>query len=82
MASTINTNLVFIDSMYFMNCSLDFKEFSVEFLEPVKQKGFNPYEYMDSFKTFSENNLPDRSKFFSSLKDVSFSEKGYWKDNG
>ena len=32
-----------------------------------------PYEYMDSFKKFSENRLPD--KVFSSLKDKCVSEK-------
>ena len=77
MAFTINANLVFIHSMQFMNSSLDslvktssdndFKyfseEFSGEFLELVKQKGVFPYEYMDSFKKFSENKLPDRCKF-------------------
>ena len=63
MAFTINTNLVSIDSMQFMNSSLDslvknlsdsdFKylsqEISGEFLEVIKQKGMYPYEYMDSF---------------------------------
>ena len=34
---------------------------------------------MDSFKKFSKNKLPDRSKFFSSLKDVCISEKDYLK---
>ena len=38
-----------------------------------------PYERLDSFKKFSENKLPDRCKFFSSLKDVCISEKDYWK---
>ena len=63
----------------------DFKylseEFSGEFLELVKQKGLYPYEYMDSFKKFSENKLPDRCKFFSSLKDECISEKDYLKTN-
>ena len=82
-AFTISKDLVFIDSMQFMNSSLDplvknlsdndFKylseEFSGECLKLVKQKGVYPYEYMDSFKTFSENKLPDECKFFSSLKD-------------
>ena len=91
MAFTINTNLVFLDSMQFMNSSLnslvknlsenDFKylseEFSGEFLELLKQKGVYPYEYKDSFKKFSENKLPDRCKFFSFLKDVCISEKDY-----
>ena len=67
MAFAINTNLVFIDSMKFMNSSLDSlaknlsdndfkylsKEFSGEFSKLVKQKGVYPYEYMDSFKKFS-----------------------------
>ena len=73
-AFTINRNLVFINSMQFMNSSLDSwvmmmgydlkylsKEFSGEFLELVKQKGVYPYEYMNSFKKFSENKLLNRS---------------------
>ena len=93
MAFTGITNLVFIDSMQFMNSSLDslvknlpdndFKylseEFSGEFLELVKQKGVYPYEYMDSFRKFSENKLPNKSKFFSSLKEKCISEKDYLK---
>ena len=51
------------------------KEFSGAFLKLVKEKGVHPYEYMDSFKKFSENKLPDMSKFFSSLKDKCNSEK-------
>ena len=95
MALTINKNLVFIDSMQFMNSSLnslvknlsdnDFKylseEFCGEFLELVKQKAVYPYKYMDSFKKFSENKLPDRCKFFGSLKDKCISEKDYLKAN-
>ena len=71
MVFTTYRNLVFIDSMRFTNSSLDslvknlshndFKhfseEYSGEFLELVKQKGVYPYEYMDSFKKFSENYL-------------------------
>ena len=66
MAFTINRNLVFIDSMQFINSCLDslvknlsdndFKylseEFSGEFLKLVKPKGVYPYEYMDSFQKF------------------------------
>ena len=55
------------------------QEFSSEFLELVKQKGVHPYEYMNSFKKFSEDKLPDRSIFSSSLKDVCISEKDYRK---
>ena len=63
----------------------DFKylseEVSGEFLGLVKQKGVYPYEHMDSFKKFCENKLPDRCKFFSSLKDACISEKDYFKAN-
>ena len=90
-AFTINENLVFIDSIQFMNLSLDLlvknlsdndfkylsEEFSGEML--VKEKGVYPYEYMDSFKRFSENKLPEKCKFFSSLKDECLSEKDYLK---
>ena len=95
MAFTINSNLVFIDSMQSMNSSLDslvknlsdnyFKylseEFSGEFLKLAKQKRVYPYEYIDSFKRFSENKLLNRCKFFSSLKDKCISEKYYLKAN-
>ena len=61
--------------------SEDFKylceEFSGEKLELVKEKGFYPYEYFNSFKKFKETNLPDIDKFFSSLKDFGISEKEY-----
>ena len=91
MAFTINNNLVFIDSTQFMKLSSDalvkslsdndFKCFSQEFsgdlLELVRQKGVYPYDYMDSFKKFSEDKLPDRCEFFSFLKDECISEKDY-----
>ena len=74
MAFTINKNLVFIDTMQFMNCSLeklvknlndkDFKylseDVSDEQLKLVKEKGIYPYEYMNSFKRFNEDELPDK----------------------
>ena len=70
MAFTINRNLVFIDSMQFMNSSLDslvkslvvkyFKylseEFSGKYLKVVKEKGIYPYEYMNSFKKLTTLN--------------------------
>ena len=91
MTFTVNKSLIFIDSMQFMNSSLDslvknlmdedFKylseEFSGKFLEIIKEKGVYPYEYMDSFKTFSENKLPEKCTFFSSLKGQCISEKDY-----
>ena len=64
----LNKNLVFIDSMQFMNSGLeklvkdlsdnDFKYLTKVFgsknLELLKQKGTYPYDYMDSFKRFGE----------------------------
>ena len=44
------------------------QEFCDVFLKLVKQKGVCSYEYMDSCKIFFEDKLPDRSRFFSSLK--------------
>ena len=82
MAFVLNKNLVFIDSMQFMNSSLDkldknlsdedFKylveEFGHECLEILKQKGTYPYEYINNFKRFNEEKLPPRKYFFSSAK--------------
>ena len=83
MAFFLNKNLVFIDSMKFMNSSLEklvnnlsdndfkylFEEFGSKTLELLKQKDAYPYEYMDSFKRFGEEKLPDRECFSSSVKD-------------
>ena len=43
----------------------------------VKQEGVYPYKYMDSFKKFSDDNIPDRCEFFSSLKDECINEIDY-----
>ena len=89
MVFTLNKNIVFIDSMQFMNSSFDelvknlndenFKylgeEFNNEQLKFVKEKEIYPYEYMNSFKRFNENKLHDKSKFFSSLKNYGINEK-------
>ena len=82
MAFFLGKNIVFIDSMQFMNSSLDklvknlsdedFKylveEFGFDNLKILKQKGAYPYEYMNSFKRFDEEKLPARKYFFSSTK--------------
>ena len=87
MSFTLNKNIVFIDSMLFINSSLDklvknlndFKYLSSVFkgeqLELVKQKGIYPYEYMNSFKRFKGNCLPDKGCFFNSLKDCCVSDE-------
>ena len=82
MAFFLNKNLVFIDSMQFMNSSLDklvknvsdedFKylveELGSENLELLKQKGAYPYEYTISFARFKEKKLPARKCFLALQK--------------
>ena len=77
MAFMINKNLVFIDSMQFVNSSPeklvrnladdDFKYLTHEIgsknLELLKKNDAYPYEYMDSFKRYSEEKLPDKKIF-------------------
>ena len=91
MAFTINKNSVFIDSMQFINYSLDslvknlsdndfkylLQEFTGKQLKLVKQKRVYPYEHMGSFERFSEGKIPNRYEFYSSLKNESISEKDY-----
>ena len=68
--------------MQFMNSSLEklvknlsddgFKHLTEEFgsknLELLKQKSAYLYEYMDSFKRFTEEKLSDKECFYSSVK--------------
>ena len=91
MVFILNSDIVFIDSMFFMNSSLDklvknvdsedFKYlsevFSDEKLELVKKKCVYPYEYFNSFKKFIETNLRDIDKLFSLLKECRISEVEY-----
>ena len=94
MAFFLGRDLVFIDSMQFMNSSLDkfvknlvdkdFKylveEFGAENLKLLKHKGAYPYEYMKSFKRFNEDKLCARKHFYSSTKDKKISEDGKISD--
>ena len=71
MAFFLGKKLVLIDSMQFMNLSLDklvknlsdedFKylveEFGFDNLKKLKQKGAYPYEHMKSFKRFNEEKM-------------------------
>ena len=92
MAFIINRWFVFVDSMQFMNSSLDvlvkklsdgdFKCLSGasgddEQLELVKCKGVYPYEWVDSFKKFHWSCLPSKDCSFSSLKGKSIGDKEY-----
>ena len=90
----LNKNLVFTDSMRFMNSSLDksvknlsdedFKylveEFGSENLELLKQKGDYPYEYMNSFERFNEEKLPATKYFCSSTKHGKIGDDGKISD--
>ena len=71
MAFFFNKNLVFIDSMQFMNSSLDklvknlldedftslVEEFGSKDLRLLKQKGAYPYGYINSFEKFNEKKI-------------------------
>ena len=94
MAFFLGKNLVFIDSMQFMNSSLDklvknlsdedfkylVKEFGFDNLKILKQKDAYPYEYMNSFKRFKEEKLCARKYFFSSTKKGKIDEDGEISD--
>ena len=85
---------MFIDSMQFMNSSLDklvknlsdedFKylveEFDSENFELLKQKDAYPYKYMNSFERFNEKKLPARKYFYSSTKNGKIGDDGKISD--
>ena len=94
MAFFLNKNLVFIDSMQFMNSNLDklvknlsdedfkylVKEFGSENLEILKQKGACPYEHMNNFERFNEEKLPPGKYFLSSTKEGKIDNDGKISD--
>ena len=94
MAFFLNKNLVFIDSMQFMNSSLDklvknlsdedfkylIEEFGSENLELLKQKSDYPYEYMNSFERSKAKKLPDSEYFYSFTKDGKIDDDGKISD--
>ena len=85
---------MFIDSVQFINSSLDklaknlsdkdfkylIEEFGSKNLELLEQKGTYPYEYMDSFKRFNKEKLPDKKYFCSSIKDGKIGDDGKISD--
>ena len=89
MAFFLNKNLVFIDSMQFMNSSLDklvknlsdedFKylveEFGSDNLKILKQKGAYPYEFMNSFKKLMKVNYLLISDGYIIIEDYLMCEK-------
>ena len=58
----------------------DFKYLTEELgsktLELLKQDGAYPYEYMDSFKRFNQEKLPDKKCFHSFVKDGTTGDDG------
>ena len=86
----LNKNLIFTDNIQFMYSSPDklvrnftgnvFKYLTEEIgfknSEFLKQKGAYSYEYMNSFKRFSEEKLPDNECFYSSVNAGTTDDKG------
>ena len=91
MAFMLGKHLVFLDSFQFMASSLErlaanlttdtFKYtsqvFQDEKLALMKQKGLYPYDYMDSFQKFGDQQLPPKEEFYSILTDESISDEQY-----
>ena len=84
-------DIVFKDSLKFMSSSLEalvnnlpkdafknlIKYFTPKQAEILKQKGFYPYEYMDSEEKFNDTKLPPREAFYSKLSGKGITEKDY-----
>ena len=84
-------NIVFKDSLKFMLSSLGAlvnnlpkngfknisKYYTPEEVELIKQKGFYPYEYMNTEEKFNDTKLPPREVFYSKLSGKGISEKDY-----
>ena len=83
--------IVFKDSLKFMSSSLGalvnnlpkdafknlLKYFTPKQAEILKQKGFYPYEYMDSEEKFNDTKIPPREAFYSKLSGRGITEKDY-----
>ena len=83
--------IVFKDSLKFMSSSLGAlvnnlpkngfknisKYYTPEEVELIKQKGFYPYEYMDTEEKFNNTKLPPREAFYSKLSEKGITEKNY-----
>ena len=83
--------IVFKDSLKFMSSSLEAlvnnlpqngfknisKYYTPEQVELIKQKGFYPYEYMDSEEKFNDTKPPPQKVFFSTLTGRGITEKNY-----
>ena len=84
-------DIVFKDSFKFMRSSIEAlvnnlpkngfknisKYYTPEQLELIKQKGFYPYEFMDTEEKFNDTKLPPQEAFYSKLSGKGISEKNY-----
>ena len=84
-------DIVFKDSLKFMSSSLGvlvnnlpkdafknlLKYFTPKQAEILKQKGFYPYEYMDSEEKFNDTKIPPREVFYSKVSGKGITEKDY-----
>ena len=84
-------DIVFKDSLKFMSSSLGalvnnlpknafknlLKYFTPKQAEILKQKGFYPYEYMNTEEKFNDTKLPPREAFYSKLSGRGIKEKDY-----
>ena len=90
MSFSLGRHLQFIDSFQFMSQSLDKLSSNLPEdrfiytggeidgdLDLMKKKGVYPYDYMNSFSRFNENQLPKREEFYSILNDIDISEDDY-----
>ena len=83
--------IVFKDSLKFMRSSIEAlvnnlpedgfknisKYFTPEQVELIKQKGFYPYEYMDTEEKFNDTKPPPQEAFYSKLTGKGISNKNY-----
>ena len=83
--------IVFKDSLKFMSSSLGAlvnnlpkdafknisKYYTQEEVELIKQKGFYPYEYMDTIEKFNNPKPPPQNAFFSKLTGRGITKKNY-----
>ena len=53
------------------------KYYTSEEVELIKQKGFYPYEFMDTEEKFNDTKLPPREAFYSKLSGKGITEKNY-----
>ena len=83
--------IIFKDSLKFMSSSIEAlvnnlprdalknvdKYFTPEQAELIKQKGFYPYEYMDSIERFKEDKPPPKKAFYSKLSGRGITKTNY-----